>query len=278
MALLGLRNVGDEIAPAASPASVVRLRRAPLLDPGYHDERAQRPAADAVELPLDWTAASSAAVRPVRRSGGAWLRADATSPRTGAVAVLDGPSPRPGHIGAGRAGRAASHGVLATAAGSAERYVRLCLEVLNGFRPAAHLRTLAGPVEFSDVVGQLSRRRNGIFRLSDRRSPTGGVPANRGPRAEHAATSNQKRMEATLSAPPNAAKARTAAVAVGVAARRNAAGATQPFRLLKMHLSEPRDGVAEAVAVLAYGGTTVALAMRLERHAGQWLCALAQVV
>jgi hypothetical protein len=275
MAVQGLRDVDDEIVPPLTPASLVRLRRAPLLDPGYDDERVHRPATDAVELPIDWGSAGSPMVRPVRQRRGAELHAADDVPRTGAFAMLDGPAPSGG---SGRADRATSHGVLGTAAGSAERYVRLCLEVLNGFRPAAHLRTLAGAVEFGDVVSQLSRRRNGIFRLSDRRPARGGVPINRGSYVRHGLPDNQGPAKPVATPPANAVKVSTAAVPVGAGARRNVAGATQPFRLLKMHLSEPRDGVAEAVAVLAYGGTTVALAMRLERHSGQWLCALAQVV
>ncbi|WP_430783219.1 Rv3235 family protein [Actinoplanes sp. G11-F43] len=34
------------------------------------------------------------------------------------------------------------------------RFVRMCVEVLNGFRPAAHLRRLALPSEAADVVAQ----------------------------------------------------------------------------------------------------------------------------
>ena len=45
-----------------------------------------------------------------------------------------------------------------------------------------------------------------------------------------------------------------------------------------MRLSEPRDGVAEIVAVLSYAGSSLAMALRLERHGDQWLCALVQVI
>ncbi|MDR6323350.1 Rv3235 family protein [Actinoplanes couchii] len=34
------------------------------------------------------------------------------------------------------------------------RFIRLCVEVLNGFRPAAHLRRLALPSEAAEVVAQ----------------------------------------------------------------------------------------------------------------------------
>ena len=106
--------------------------------------------------------------------------------------------------GAARSGVALAGGVPPVAA-SAQRYVRICLEVLNGFRPASHLRTLAGPVEFSTVVSQLSRRRNGrghftqtpdpaiagTAALANRRAvPSTASPRNAGPVA---AASRQRR-------------------------------------------------------------------------------------
>jgi hypothetical protein len=75
---------------------------------------------------------------------------------------------------------------------------------------------------------------------------------------------------------PNAASPRFGAPAS--TAGRNAPGAAQPFRLLRMRLSEPHDGVAEIVAVLSYAGSSLAMALRLERRGDQWLCALVQVI
>ena len=68
-----------------------------------------------------------------------------------------------------------------------------------------------------------------------------------------------------------------------MARQRQPRDVTHPVRLsrsgcARMRLSEPRDGVAEIVAVLSYGGTSLAMALRLERHGDQWLCALAQVI
>lgn len=37
------------------------------------------------------------------------------------------------------------------------RYLELCLEVLGGFRPLSHLRTLTEPARFDEVAGQLGR-------------------------------------------------------------------------------------------------------------------------
>jgi Family of unknown function (DUF6459) len=182
----------------------------------------------------------------------------------------------------------ATTGVVPPVAASAQRYVRICLEVLNGFRPASHLRTLAGPVEFSTVVSQLNRRRNGRGHFtqtpdglplpanapSDRRvvAPVAAGTGNTGT-GYASATAKPSLMQPIA---PNAATARFGAPAG--TARRNAPGAAQPFRLLRMRLSEPHDGVAEIVAVLSYAGSSLAMALRLERRGDQWLCALVQVI
>jgi hypothetical protein len=165
-----------------------------------------------------------------------------------------------------------------TAAAIAQRYVRICLEVLNGFRPAAHLRTLTGPVEFGAVVNQLSRRRNGCGHFPQAAAtppaamrstrPSGG-PERRlvhgGPAAF--ATTRDVANVATFSRwQPSPA------------ARRNAPGAAQPYRLVRLRVTEPRDGVAEVAVVLSFAGTSLAMALRLERRADQWICAVAQVI
>jgi hypothetical protein len=158
---------------------------------------------------------------------------------------------------------------------SAQRYVRTCLEVLNGFRPAAHLRTLAGPVEFGSVVNQLSRRRNGRGHFAQVAVAPAQVGGSRG------AASNVRAKSPAPTVPMRHAVnlGQTALTRSPVtSARRNAPGAAQPFRLTRMRITEPRDGVAEVVAVLSYAGSSLAVAMRLERHDGHWLCALVQVI
>ncbi|GAA4924109.1 Rv3235 family protein [Actinoplanes utahensis] len=53
---------------------------------------------------------------------------------------------------------------------AARRFVRLCLEVLNGFRPAAHLRRVSLPTEAAHVVAQglAGARRVAELRKSNR--------------------------------------------------------------------------------------------------------------
>ena len=236
-------SAGSGPAMAGTSTMPVRLRRPPASEPPYD------PAFSGMSLPARRTAPPGG-LRPSHGSATA-------------------PVPVPGV--------AVAAAVVPPVAASAQRYVRICLEVLNGFRPASHLRTLGGPVEFSTVVSQLSRRRNGRGHFTQAPDAAAtGIPANR--RAVQpiaAGARNGSPAAATPSTTPvgvlrNGAPASTA--------RRNAPGAAQPFRLLRMRLSEPRDGVAEIVAVLSYAGSSLAMALRLERHGEQWLCALVQVI
>jgi Family of unknown function (DUF6459) len=251
------RQDGSSPGKAHAVMTPIRLRRPPASEPPFDAAFADAPTSS----------------QPAARPSAARLTPD-----------LVGPPARVPAVTASTAGT----GVVPPVAASAQRYVRICLEVLNGFRPASHLRTLAGPVEFGTVVDQLNRRRNGrghfaqtpdgpplpATATSDRRVVTlapGGI-RNTGT-GYGSATAKPSPMQPIA---PNAAIPRFGAPAS--AARRNAPGAAQPFRLLRMRLSEPHDGVAEIVAVLSYAGSSLAMALRLERRGDHWLCALVQVI
>ncbi len=111
---------------------------------------------------------------------------------------------------------------------AAHRYLALCLEVLGGFRPLAHLRILTSAPAYGRVSEELTRN------------------------ARH-------------SAPPPAAP--TGRFAPG-------------GRVLLRHLRicEPRDGIAEVAAVLGRADQVWAMALRLERHHGVWLCSHLEMV
>ena len=247
----------------------VRLRRPPASEPPYD------PAFSGVSLPARRTALPGGP-----RAAPGSTNAPAPVPGAAGSGVAGSGVAGSGVTGSGVAGAGiALGGIVPPVAASAQRYVRICLEVLNGFRPASHLRTLGGPVEFSTVVSQLSRRRNGrghFTQAPDAAMVATGAPANR--RAVHPSATGAR------NAAPTAAASSPATVGVArygaptSTARRNAPGAAQPFRLLRLRLSEPRDGVAEIVAVLSYAGSSLAMALRLERHGDQWLCALVQVI
>ena len=63
-----------------------------------------------------------------------------------------------------------------------------------------------------------------------------------------------------------------------VVSRTGRGGARQQVALRRMRVCEPRPGIAEAAAVVAHGDASWAMAVRLERRRGHWLCTLLQVV
>jgi len=90
---------------------------------------------------------------------------------------------------------------------AAHRYLMLCLEVLGGFRPLAHLRAFSSAAAFHQITVQVARSRQ-----------AGRV------------------------------------------------------RLREVLVCEPSAGVAEVAAVLGRAGQVWAMALRLERHHGTWVC------
>ncbi|MEV4281631.1 Rv3235 family protein [Actinoplanes xinjiangensis] len=106
-----------EMAPTGSGATI-RLRPVPRYEPPFDDEATPQVWTSSRQLTLEWPADGPAVAPPP---------------------ILEPP-------------------VVAGASGDAKlavrRFVRLCVEVLNGFRPAAHLRRLALPSQAADVVAQ----------------------------------------------------------------------------------------------------------------------------
>ena len=126
-----------EVAPRG-PRPPIRLRPVPRLDPPFDDELTPEVWAPPQQLALEWAAQ---------------------------------PAPPPPPV-------SASADVLAGASGDAKlavrRFVSVCVEVLNGYRPAAHLRRLSLPGEAAGVVAQavLGVRRVADARRALERRPT----------------------------------------------------------------------------------------------------------
>jgi Family of unknown function (DUF6459) len=139
-------------APATIPASAdadgapvdltvppVRVRPAPPLDPPYETER--QPPAGMQLLPLEWPGQRGWDPPPGSRAASTTTAAEPPLP----PAALPKPTttrPR----------------LPSTARAAAQRFVGVCVEVLNGFRPAAQLRPLTDVHRFKDVADQLVRR------------------------------------------------------------------------------------------------------------------------
>lgn len=180
---------------------VVRTRPAPPCDPPYDDERhpdswlvSGQPQLD---LPLPAAAtpsglAPSKSVPPTFAPTGMTTTPTATSP----------------------------------AKAAATRFLRTCLEILNGYRPVAHFRALASPPEAAALVQAMA---HALRRLE------------------------QARRQSTL---PSDRRLRPGLV----------------------RMCEPRPGIAEISLVVGNGAQAWALAFRLERHHGRWLCTVAQLL
>src|SRR5215475_667125 len=231
---------GRPIEMAHQPVPVpIRLRRPPASEPPY----------DAA-VPMEASIGSATAADGSRDVVG--LGASAGTARAAGAVAARGNARTPGRSASDATAherRSSPARPLPSPAAAAARYVRTCLEVLNGFRPAAHLRTLPGSVEFAAVVNQLSRRRNGRGHFPQavtapaRNRPNIATPAVLTIPPHGMSPANVRRYDSTL--PRNAPAYRDGSNA----AQRNASGVAHPFRLQRMRQDEPRDGVAEVAAV-----------------------------
>ena len=120
-----------EIAPRG-PRPAIRLRPAPACEPPFDDELEPAFWAMADQLALTWA-------EPV---------AGAPPPGTAPGGVLEKSPGKPD------APRTVVVGASAEARLAVRRFVQMCVEVLNGYRPPAHLRRLARPADAAGVVAQ----------------------------------------------------------------------------------------------------------------------------
>ena len=157
-----------EVAPKG-PRPPIRVRPVPRCDPPFDDEvEPQVWAGSAHQLAFQWPAraqSTAAMHRPAhspRPEMAAALREAATSAAVGPPNPpinpgLEGPARAPAPVPAGApfpAGAPVTAGASGDAKLAVRRFVHLCVEVLNGYRPAAHLRRLASPKEAAGVVSQ----------------------------------------------------------------------------------------------------------------------------
>jgi uncharacterized protein DUF6459 len=121
------------------------LRPVPRLDPPFDDELTPEVWAPAQQLALDWSAQTAPPPTP-------------TPPVSASASA-------PGDLLAGASGDAKL---------AVRRFVSVCVEVLNGYRPAAHLRRFSLPGEAAGVVAQavLGARRVADARRALERRPT----------------------------------------------------------------------------------------------------------
>ncbi|MFG1608667.1 Rv3235 family protein [Actinoplanes sp. NPDC049265] len=136
-----------EMAPPG-PRPQIRVRSLPSCDPPYDDELEPRRWETANQLALDWPAPSRTRQPP--------------------------PTPAAEQL----TRKVAAAKVTAGTAGDAKLAVRLFaqmfVEVLNGYRPAAHLARMAVPREATNVVSEAVSGTNRVSALRGDAGPTGG--------------------------------------------------------------------------------------------------------
>jgi Family of unknown function (DUF6459) len=146
------------------PPSMVRLRPVPRCDPPFDDELPLDAAVSADQLTIPWPRAASGT--------SADALSEAAMPVALNPAATQGAPRAPGLTGAARLIATAAHdrsdsgaagstvrgvpdaGTAGDARLAVRRFVSVCVEVLNGYRPAAHLRRLSLPMEAPGVVAQ----------------------------------------------------------------------------------------------------------------------------
>ena len=138
---------------STSEMAAIRLRPVPRHDPPFDDELAPQIWASARQLPLDWStnrqlAPDHSPGRQATLDTGSGRQAGQSRGDTRTPATGPGSGPRKD------AGPPVVAGASADAKLAVRRFVHLCVEVLNGYRPPAHLRRLSAPAEAADVVAQ----------------------------------------------------------------------------------------------------------------------------
>ncbi len=196
--------------------SAIRLVPVPPLEPPFDDQRGPdewplMPPEAGAQLTLQWPQRDQPRMAPA----GAGARATAGMMPSAA----NGPS------------QAAWHATLL--------FLGRCQEILNGYRPAAHLRPLSAPAQAQSIVDHVTTvaRRTAMWQ---RAAPAAGRT---GPGGRP-----------------------------GMVGRVVPGGRSGVVSRRRVHVCEPRVGVAEATAVLSQGSRSWAVAFRLERRGAVWLC------
>lgn len=211
----------------------VRIHRPPACEPPYDDERpADWPAPDPWQPTLDF----SAATRPDR-------------PRT----------PPPGRGGGPLLSAPATAPVGADTRAAVRRFLTICLEVLNGHRPAHHLRALSDPLAAADVIE--------AGREATRRLRREAGPVRVGIRKVRVCV---PRPDAVELAAVVAVTGPTGSVATSAPPR---PGSPRPDRPGATGRGPVTRHSAPVAGPPPAAGRAWALACRLERRAGRWRCA-----
>ena len=139
-----------EVAPRG-PRPPIRLRPVPPFDPPFDDEVAPEVWASVHQLAFDWTGLRAQEAPTPVGSIGEPATGAAVESVAGATAGSAGPAAGPG---TGTSGGPCVAGASTDAKTAVRRFVSVCVEVINGYRPPAHLRRLSLPGEAAGIVAQ----------------------------------------------------------------------------------------------------------------------------
>jgi hypothetical protein len=131
-----------------SPPPAIRLRPVPRCDPPFDDELPADARAPVGQLTFPWPRGARPARSTLTASGGGAPTGIAQRLGVGRTAEMGATAAAMLPDGT------AAPGTSGDARFAVRRFVSVCVEVLNGYRPAAHLRRLSMPAEALGVVAQ----------------------------------------------------------------------------------------------------------------------------
>jgi Family of unknown function (DUF6459) len=245
-------SVAVAIRPAAAPTHfvrpAVRIVPAPRAEPPTDEERRwagwEAPAATAPTLPFDLISPASTDRRASWQADEAGPAEPATGPAvaqpaTGAAVAQS--------TGSGDTDDAARRGNVELARRVAHRFLSVCLEVLGGYRPVAHLRPLCSAQHYTAIAAHLAPAAPALPR-GPLRAPSARPPA------------RPVRPASPLAVNPS----------LGPGGGSSTRGKVHVRRVVTC---VPCDGVTEVAVVLGQRDQVWAMAIRLERREQRWLCA-----
>jgi len=168
-----------EVAPKG-PRPSISLRPAPPCEPPFDDELEPAVWVSAHQLALDWSPAALAGSADAASSSTPGLAAG-PSPAHGPAVGAPFASWSSGDLMAGAARRAVVAGASHDARLAVHRFVRMCVEVLNGHRPPGQLRKLSVPTNAAGVVAQALAGARRVADLRRAAGQRGRRPARRPP-------------------------------------------------------------------------------------------------
>lgn len=158
-----------EVAPHGRRPPI-RLRPVPAFDPPFDDELAPEVWASAHQLAFDWGRLGVDTTDELSTEG--------AKPDPDAE---DHPDDDPGH---GDGDESAVAGASGEARQAVRRFVGACVEVLNGYRPATHLRRLCVPADAAGIVAQALAANRRVAELRRARGWTARAASRHGRRPD----------------------------------------------------------------------------------------------